>query len=185
MPAAMLGFFLGLLVISSGFPASLRLERGFPRNDWVEISKLRARDMARHGRILKSSDDHIIDFPVQGTYDPYLVGFVLFLLFFLDFFVILLMHVTINYVISDCSTFICFIYCRLQKFIQFLKMTCKLLSSWIYVLFLLFVLMSSSCRLALICLEILFFTNMQVCSFIGFILPEFSWVLPQKNSMCR
>ncbi|XP_063936199.1 aspartic proteinase 36 [Daucus carota subsp. sativus] len=74
MPAAMLGFFLGLLVISSGFPASLRLERGFPRNDWVEISKLRARDMARHGRILKSSDDHIIDFPVQGTYDPYLVG---------------------------------------------------------------------------------------------------------------
>lgn len=82
MPAtlpAILALFLAIIlpaafVISSGFPASLTLERAFPTNHRIEISKLWARDMARHGRILKSSDDHIIDFSIQGTYDPYLVG---------------------------------------------------------------------------------------------------------------
>lgn len=84
MPAtfpAILALFLAIIlpaafVISTEFPASLTLERAFPRNHRVDISKLWARDMARHGRILKSSDDHIIDFPVQGTYDPYLVGYI-------------------------------------------------------------------------------------------------------------
>lgn len=83
MPAtlpAILALFLAIIlpaafVISSGFPASLTLERAFPTNHRIEISKLWARDMARHGRILKSSDDHIIDFSIQGTYDPYLVGY--------------------------------------------------------------------------------------------------------------
>ncbi|KAG6632202.1 hypothetical protein CIPAW_13G142600 [Carya illinoinensis] len=30
--------------------------------------------MARHGRMLQSSSDGVIDFTVQGTYDPYIVG---------------------------------------------------------------------------------------------------------------
>lgn len=80
-PAILASFFLAIIlpaafVLSTGFPASLILERAFPTNHGVEISKLWARDMARHGRILKSSDDHIIDFSVQGTYDPYLVGYI-------------------------------------------------------------------------------------------------------------
>lgn len=89
MPAnfpAILFLFLAIIlpaafVICGGFPATLTLERAFPTNNGVEISKLRARDMARHGRILKSSDDRIIDFPVQGTYDPYLVGYLQHLFF--------------------------------------------------------------------------------------------------------
>lgn len=56
-----------------GFPAKLTLERAFPTNHGVEIAHLRGRDRARHGRMLQSSGG-VIDFPVAGTYDPFLVG---------------------------------------------------------------------------------------------------------------
>ncbi|XP_059627085.1 aspartic proteinase 36-like [Cornus florida] len=56
-----------------GFPASLTLERAFPTSHRTELSQLRARDSIRHGRILQSSGG-VVDFPVEGTYDPYLVG---------------------------------------------------------------------------------------------------------------
>lgn len=56
-----------------GFPAKLSLERAFPTNHGVEMAQLRGRDRARHGRMLQSSGG-VIDFPVAGTYDPFLVG---------------------------------------------------------------------------------------------------------------
>lgn len=56
-----------------GFPAKLTLERAFPTNHGVEIAQLRGRDGLRHGRMLQSTGG-VIDFPVAGTYDPFLVG---------------------------------------------------------------------------------------------------------------
>ncbi|XP_073133381.1 aspartic proteinase 36-like [Henckelia pumila] len=52
----------------------LSLER---RNDQgMEVSQLRARDQHRHGRLLKEqiNSSGIVDFPVKGTYNPFLVG---------------------------------------------------------------------------------------------------------------
>ncbi|KAA8550275.1 hypothetical protein F0562_001959 [Nyssa sinensis] len=60
-------------VVLCGFPTTLTLERAFPKSHGVELSQLRARDSVRHGRILQSSGG-VVDFPVQGTYDPHLVG---------------------------------------------------------------------------------------------------------------
>ncbi|KAL3532015.1 hypothetical protein ACH5RR_005536 [Cinchona calisaya] len=58
-----------------GFPASvLTLERTFPLNEKVELEELKARDRTRHARILQSFAGGIVDFPVVGTSDPYLVG---------------------------------------------------------------------------------------------------------------
>lgn len=56
-----------------GFPATLTLERAFPTNHGVEMAQLRGRDRARHGRMLQSSGG-VVDFPVAGTYNPFLVG---------------------------------------------------------------------------------------------------------------
>uniref|UniRef100_A0A7N0RDL7 Peptidase A1 domain-containing protein n=1 Tax=Kalanchoe fedtschenkoi TaxID=63787 RepID=A0A7N0RDL7_KALFE len=60
-----------------GAPKALKLERAFPVGNRhgavVELSHLRARDKARHGRRLDSVDG-VVDFPVDGTYDPYLIG---------------------------------------------------------------------------------------------------------------
>ncbi|KAL3518466.1 hypothetical protein ACH5RR_021055 [Cinchona calisaya] len=55
---------------------TLQLERAFPTNHGVPLSQLRARDRFRHGRFLQqqSSVNGIADFPVEGTYDPFLVG---------------------------------------------------------------------------------------------------------------
>ncbi|WCJ41677.1 Eukaryotic aspartyl protease family protein [Euphorbia peplus] len=57
---------------SSSFPATLMLERGIPPSHMVDLNELRRRDRLRHGRILESSS--VVDFPVQGTFNPYLVG---------------------------------------------------------------------------------------------------------------
>ncbi|KAF5471026.1 hypothetical protein F2P56_011503 [Juglans regia] len=61
-------------LVMCGFPAALKLERAFPTGQRVELSQLRARDMARHGRMLQSSSNGVVDFLVEGTYDPYIVG---------------------------------------------------------------------------------------------------------------
>ncbi|KAJ0623529.1 putative nepenthesin [Helianthus annuus] len=58
-----------------GFPTTLTLERAFPTNHHVELSELKDRDSLRHPRILQqASVASVVDFPVQGTYDPYRVG---------------------------------------------------------------------------------------------------------------
>ncbi|XP_047308440.1 aspartic proteinase 36 [Impatiens glandulifera] len=64
--------FLSAAVVLCDFPSILTLERAFPTSHGVEMSQLRDRDRVRHGRILQSSG--VIDFPVEGTYDPFLVG---------------------------------------------------------------------------------------------------------------
>ncbi|XP_057457112.1 aspartic proteinase 36 [Lotus japonicus] len=60
--------------VVSGSPATLTLERAFPTNHGVELSHLRARDMFRHRRMLSESSNGVVDFSVQGTFDPYQVG---------------------------------------------------------------------------------------------------------------
>ncbi|OAY51496.1 aspartic proteinase 36 [Manihot esculenta] len=60
------------LVLSS-FPATLTLERGIPPSHRLELNQLRERDSFRHRRILQSAGG-IVDFPVQGTFNPFLVG---------------------------------------------------------------------------------------------------------------
>lgn len=71
-------------VVLCSFPATLTLERSFPTNHKVELSQLRARDRLRHGRVLSG----VVDFPVGGTFNPYLVGysFLNFLLKLFSFF---------------------------------------------------------------------------------------------------
>ncbi|KAF8369591.1 hypothetical protein HHK36_032387 [Tetracentron sinense] len=55
------------------FPGESHARESFPLNQRVELSELRARDRARHGRILQGSNG-VVDFPVDGSSDPYLVG---------------------------------------------------------------------------------------------------------------
>ncbi|GMY25022.1 aspartic proteinase-like protein 2 isoform X2 [Fagus crenata] len=56
----------------------LPLERAFPLTDHgLELHQLRARDRARHARILQGrvgGGGGVVDFSVQGTSDPYVVG---------------------------------------------------------------------------------------------------------------
>ncbi|KAG9456828.1 hypothetical protein H6P81_001336 [Aristolochia fimbriata] len=59
-----------LLGAAGAFPATLKLERAFPVKGNVELSHLRARDRARHGRLLQG----VVDFPVEGSADPFTVG---------------------------------------------------------------------------------------------------------------
>ena len=72
---------LPVTVFSGSFPASvLQLERAFPVNQKVELGVLRAWDRARHARILLGGGSYgdgvggVVDFGVQGSSDPYLVG---------------------------------------------------------------------------------------------------------------
>ena len=58
-------------VVLCSFPATMTLERAFPTNHKVKLSHLRARDRVRHGRMLSG----VIDFPVAGTFNPYIVGY--------------------------------------------------------------------------------------------------------------
>ncbi|EYU36115.1 hypothetical protein ABFS82_14G237200 [Erythranthe guttata] len=52
---------------------TLTLERA--NHEGVELSRLRESDRVRHGRFLQQQQPiGVVDFPVEGTYDPYLVG---------------------------------------------------------------------------------------------------------------
>lgn len=66
-------FFSSLPALASVFPTVLPLQRAFPLDRRIELDKLKARDRVRHGRFLQSMGG-VVDFPVEGTYDPYLVG---------------------------------------------------------------------------------------------------------------
>ncbi|KAM6568718.1 hypothetical protein CsatB_016703 [Cannabis sativa] len=67
---------ISLSAVYCAFPASfLQLERAFPPTHHVELSALRARDGVRHGRrVLQGGGGGVVDFPVVGSSDPYLVG---------------------------------------------------------------------------------------------------------------
>lgn len=65
-----------VVVVCDGFPTTMTLERAFPVSRDVELSRLVARDKARHGRMLQSSNaSGVIDFPVGGTFNPLIVGY--------------------------------------------------------------------------------------------------------------
>ncbi|RAL37513.1 hypothetical protein DM860_000207 [Cuscuta australis] len=76
--AVVAAVFSGLLVAATavigGGQIGFSLERAFPTSHRVELSLLRERDRVRHGRMLQSFPGGVVDFPVQGTYDPFLVG---------------------------------------------------------------------------------------------------------------
>lgn len=60
-----------------GKPLTMNLERAFPTSHGVELSQLKARDRLRHGRLLQQSytpPNGVVDFSVDGTFDPFLVG---------------------------------------------------------------------------------------------------------------
>ncbi|KAI7743367.1 hypothetical protein M8C21_003550 [Ambrosia artemisiifolia] len=64
-----------LQAVVGDFPATLRLERAFPANHRIELGELKNRDGLRHRRILQQQSlPDVVDFPVDGTYDPYRVG---------------------------------------------------------------------------------------------------------------
>ncbi|KAL2536181.1 Eukaryotic aspartyl protease family protein [Forsythia ovata] len=55
-----------------GKSVTLTLERA--SHEGAELSQLRDRDLIRHGRILQQRPPGVVDLPVEGTYDPFLVG---------------------------------------------------------------------------------------------------------------
>ncbi|KAF5727496.1 aspartic proteinase-like protein 2-like [Tripterygium wilfordii] len=70
---ALAALLLPVVVVLCDFPATLTLERGIPPSHKVEMSLLRDWDRVRHGRMLQSSSG-VVDFQVQGTFDPFSVG---------------------------------------------------------------------------------------------------------------
>ncbi|KAJ8750265.1 hypothetical protein K2173_014180 [Erythroxylum novogranatense] len=62
-----------MVAVMCSSPATFLLQRGIPASHKLELSQLRERDRLRHGRMLQSAGG-IVDFPVQGTFDPFLVG---------------------------------------------------------------------------------------------------------------
>nr|CAD1841773.1 unnamed protein product [Ananas comosus var. bracteatus] len=60
-----------------GFPKRMRLERALPRHG-VALEHLKARDRARHSRMLLGSSspsvEGVVDFPVEGSANPFTVG---------------------------------------------------------------------------------------------------------------
>ncbi|XP_015873543.3 aspartic proteinase 36 isoform X1 [Ziziphus jujuba] len=64
---------LAAVLAVGAFQMTLKLERAFPASHRVELSELVLRDKVRHGRMLQSSGG-VVDFPVQGTFDPFVVG---------------------------------------------------------------------------------------------------------------
>ncbi|KAL3839730.1 hypothetical protein ACJIZ3_024321 [Penstemon smallii] len=59
---------------SGGIQSVMTLDRLFPFEERVELEAIKARDRGRHARILQSYSGGIVDFPVGGTSDPYVVG---------------------------------------------------------------------------------------------------------------
>ncbi|CAA0830422.1 Eukaryotic aspartyl protease family protein [Striga hermonthica] len=58
----------------AGVQRVLSLERVFPVEEKVELEVVKARDRARHARRLQGFSGGIVDFPVTGSSDPYVVG---------------------------------------------------------------------------------------------------------------
>ncbi|XP_018510627.1 aspartic proteinase-like protein 2 isoform X1 [Brassica rapa] len=60
--------------IAFGSDSVLKLERLIPPSHELSLAQLRAFDSARHGRLLQSPVGGVVDFPVYGASDPFLVG---------------------------------------------------------------------------------------------------------------
>ncbi|XP_027084665.1 aspartic proteinase 36 [Coffea arabica] len=67
--------FPAAIVLCGEMGLTFQLERAFPTSHGVPLGELRARDRSRHGRFLQQSSlGGVVDFPVEGTYDPFVVG---------------------------------------------------------------------------------------------------------------
>lgn len=84
-------------VVYCGFPVPLlSLHRAFPSSLPVQLETLRARDRLRHARILQG----VVDFSVEGSSDPLLVGYrLLFISIFFHFFAVLGVGCGCNYLL--------------------------------------------------------------------------------------
>ncbi|KZV47183.1 aspartic protein-like protein 2 [Dorcoceras hygrometricum] len=65
-------FMAAAAVVGEGNRVELSLERVSHRG--IELGQLRDNDRIRHGRVLQQQSPVVVDFHVQGTYDPFLVG---------------------------------------------------------------------------------------------------------------
>ncbi|KAJ0250718.1 Peptidase A1 domain-containing protein [Hirschfeldia incana] len=61
-------------IVCGGSDSVLKLERLIPPSHELSLAQLRAYDSARHGRLLQSPVGGVVDFPVYGASDPFLVG---------------------------------------------------------------------------------------------------------------
>ncbi|CAH9119558.1 unnamed protein product [Cuscuta europaea] len=68
------GLLVSVVGVLGGGAMRFSLERAFPTSHRVGMDQLLERDRVRHGRMLQSSLGGVVDFPVEGTYDPFLVG---------------------------------------------------------------------------------------------------------------
>lgn len=59
--------------VGEGKSLTLTLER--TSHNGVEMSQLRDRDRVRHVRFLQQQLTGVVDFQVEGTYDPFIVGY--------------------------------------------------------------------------------------------------------------
>lgn len=75
LPANILVAVATFLVVSSVAVGGMTLTLERANHEGIELSRLRDLDRARHGRILQQRPTGVVDFPVEGTYDPYLVGY--------------------------------------------------------------------------------------------------------------
>lgn len=64
-----------LVVVSVAVVGGVTLTLERANHEGIELSRLRDIDRARHGRLLQQRATGVVDFPVEGTYDPYLVGY--------------------------------------------------------------------------------------------------------------
>ncbi|KAL2239369.1 UNVERIFIED_CONTAM: Aspartic proteinase-like protein 2 [Sesamum indicum] len=72
--ALFLSVAVGVVVGGEGEGKGLVLSLERVSHEGMGLSQLRHRDRVRHGRFLQQQTFGVVDFPVQGTYDPYLVG---------------------------------------------------------------------------------------------------------------
>ncbi|OWM68951.1 hypothetical protein CDL15_Pgr025138 [Punica granatum] len=71
IPVLFTVFSLVVVLCEGLFPTTMTLERAFPVSGDVELSQLIARDRARHGRMLQSTNSAgVVNFPVDGNSFP-------------------------------------------------------------------------------------------------------------------
>lgn len=79
-PATILVVLFTVVVVVGGEGKSMMLTLERASHEGVGMSQLRNRDRVRHGRLLQQQPMGVVDFTVEGTYDPYLVGYIYLIL---------------------------------------------------------------------------------------------------------
>ncbi|KAK6144301.1 hypothetical protein DH2020_021121 [Rehmannia glutinosa] len=74
IPAVVAVFLAAAVAVVGGEGESITLTLKRASHEGFELSRLRDLDRVRHGRFLQQQPPGVVDFPLEGTYDPYLVG---------------------------------------------------------------------------------------------------------------